>query len=305
MTTDLPTRLGALATERSRPDLDDLDTRTSAELVALMTAEDADVVRAVQDAAGPLARAVDLVVDRMRRGGRLVYAGAGTAGRLAVLDAAELYPTFGVGRDRVRALLAGGSDAVSAAAEGAEDDAAAGRRDLAALDPGPDDVVVAVSASGRTPYAVAVLEAAREAGAATVSIANNPGSPLAARADVAVDLLTGPEVVAGSTRLKAGTGQKLALNTLSTAAMVRLGKVHRNLMVDVRATNEKLRVRAARIVGEATGAADDEVAAALEAAGGHAKTAIVVLLAGVDAAEAARRLEAAGGRVRDAVGEGR
>lgn len=296
-----PEDLGALATERSRPDLADLDRWSTRAVVDLITAEDAGVVDAVRAEAERIAAVADLAVAALRRGGRLVYAGAGTAGRLAALDATELPPTYGVGDGRVRALLAGGRAAVTAAVEGAEDDTDAGRADLAALSPGPDDVVLGISASGRTPYVRAVLAAAREAGAATASVANNPGSPIAGQVDVAITLDTGPEIVAGSTRMKAGTSQKMLLTALSTAVMVRLGKVHGNLMVDVAATNRKLRVRAERIVGEATGAAPDEVRAALDDAGGHAKTAIVALLAGVPAAGAAALLERAGGRVADAI----
>lgn len=293
--------LGALATEQSRPDLTELDQWSTRELIDLITGEDAGVVEAVRAEAGRIAELADLAVTRLDRGGRMIYGGAGTAGRLAVLDATELAPTYRVGADRVVALLAGGPAAMTAAIEGAEDDTGAARADLAALGPGPDDLVIAVSASGRTPYACALLVAAREAGAATASVANNPDSPLGGLADVAITLDTGPEIVAGSTRMKAGTSQKMLLTALSTAVMVRLGKVHRNLMVDVAATNRKLWVRAERIVGEATGAAPEAVRAALDDAGGHAKTAIVAVLAGVGARAAEELLAASGGRVAAAV----
>lgn len=293
--------LGALATERSRPDLTELDQWSTRELIDLITGEDAGVVEAVRAEAGRIAELADLAVTRLDRGGRVIYGGAGTAGRLAVLDATELAPTYRVGADRVVALLAGGTAAMTAAVEGAEDDTGAARADLAALGPGPDDLVIAVSASGRTPYACALLVAAREAGAATASVANNPDSPLGGLADVAITLDTGPEIVAGSTRMKAGTSQKMLLTALSTAVMVRLGKVHRNLMVDVAATNRKLWVRAERIVGEATGATPETVRAALDDAGGHAKTAIVAVLAGVGARAAEDLLAASGGRVATAV----
>ncbi|MEU9819773.1 N-acetylmuramic acid 6-phosphate etherase [Pseudonocardia alni] len=296
--------LGSLDTERSRPDLADLDQWSTRRIVDLITAEDAVVVAAVRAEAPRIAAVAELAVERLARGGRLVYGGAGTAGRLAVLDATELAPTYGVGEDRVVALLAGGPGAMTEAVEGAEDDTAAARADLAALRPGPDDVVVAITASGRTPYARALLEAAGAAGAATACVVNNPGGPVAELADVAITLRTGPEIVAGSTRMKAGTSQKMTLTALSTAVMVRLGKVHGNLMVDVAATNLKLRVRAERIVGEATGAAPDAVRAALDDAGGHAKTAIVALLAGVDAAGAGALLAATDGRVSAAVAAG-
>lgn len=293
--------LAGLATERARPELADLDTRSIPALVDLLTCEDARAVDAVRAVADRLARAVEVIVERLRKGGRLIYVGAGTAGRLAVLDATELDPTYGAGPESVRALLAGGERAMTVAVEGAEDDEAAARADLGALDPGALDVVVGISASGRTPYVLAAIAAARAVGAATIGIANNPGSRLGALAELAIELDTGPEVVAGSTRMKAGTSQKLVLNTLSTASMIRLGKVYRNLMVDVRVTNEKLRARATRIVLEATGAEEHRVRVALAESGGHAKTAIVMLLADLDAEKAAQLLTRAGGGVRDAL----
>ncbi len=298
---DLGDEYADLPTERVRPDLADLDTRSTREVVALIAAEDATVAAAVAAAGTAIAAAVDLVVERLARGGRLVYAGAGTPGRLGVLDAAECVPTFGTDPGLVLALIAGGEPAVTAAVEGAEDDVAAAQADVAAAGVGPDDVLVAVTASGRTPYAVSAARAARDAGAATVGVANNPGSRLAEVVDVAVEVLTGAEVIAGSTRLKAGTAQKLVLNAISTATMVRLGKTYGNLMVDLGATNEKLRARALRIVVEATGADAGDSAAALAAADGNAKTAIVALLAGVDADRARALLTTSGGRVRDAL----
>jgi N-acetylmuramic acid 6-phosphate etherase len=296
--------LGQLETEAARPDLADLDTLSSAELVAVITREDAGVPPAVARVADAIAAAVDVVVERLGSGGRLVYVGAGTSGRLAVLDAAELLPTYGVGDEAVVALMAGGDQAVLESVEGAEDDEAAAERDLAALDVGPDDVVVGIAASGRTPYVLGAADAARKAGAFTVGIAGNRDSELGSRVDLPIEVLTGPEVVAGSTRMKAGTAQKLVLNTISTASMVRLGKVYGNRMVDMRATNAKLRRRARRIVGEATGADAPRIEATLEAADGQVKTAIVALLAGVDVAQARRRLDRAGGSVRAAVEQG-
>ncbi|MEQ3553710.1 N-acetylmuramic acid 6-phosphate etherase [Pseudonocardia nematodicida] len=295
-------RLAALATERSRDDLTDLDQWSTRAVVDLITSEDAAVVAAVRAETDRIAAVADLAVERLARGGRMIYGGAGTAGRLAVLDATELAPTYGVGEEGVVALLAGGPEAVTGAVEGAEDDTDAARADLAALGPGPDDVVIGISASGRTPWVRALLVAAREAGAATAAVANNRGSEIAGLADVVITLDTGPEIVAGSTRMKAGTSQKMLLTALSTAVMVRLGKTYRNLMVDVAATNVKLRARAERIVTEATGSAPEDVRAALDDAGGHAKTAIVALLAGVDAGTAADLLAGARGRIRDAVG---
>lgn len=300
---DLHDELGRLSTERSRPDLADLDSRSTRDLVETIARDDATVPAAVAAAGAEISSAVDLVVSALERGGRLVYAGAGTPGRLGVLDAAECPPTFGVDPDRVVALVAGGSAAITAAVEGAEDDAATAREDVAGLGVGPLDVVVAITASGRTPYALGAVGAARTAGAATVGVSNNTGSRLGDVVDVSVEVDTGPEVVAGSTRMKSGTAQKLVLNTLSTATMIRLGKTHGNLMVDLVATNAKLRARSRRILLEATGATPAEADRALAAADGHVKTALVSLLAGVDAITARERLARSGGWVRQALEE--
>ncbi|RIQ31044.1 N-acetylmuramic acid 6-phosphate etherase [Jiangella rhizosphaerae] len=293
--------LDRLATEGRLPAAADLDLRSTREQVDLMTAQDQVAVDAVAATRDRLVQAIDATVVRLRRGGRLIEVGAGTPGRLAVLDAAECGPTFGVDERQVVAVMAGGFGAVRSAAEHDEDDFDGGRSDVAALRPRPDDVVVAVSASGRTPYVLGALAAAHEAGAYTVAVVNNAGSPIAAASDVAVEALTGPEVVAGSTRLKAGTAAKLVLNTISTLVMVQLGHTHGDLMIDVRATNDKLRRRAQRIVQEATGESAAAVEAALAASGDETKTATVMLLAGVDADEARRRLAAAGGFVRAAI----
>lgn len=298
---DLRAALDALATEGRLPDGADLDRLSTRDQVARAAREDAVAVAAVATVGDAIAAAVDLAVPRLRRGGRLLEVGAGTPGRLALLDAAECGPTFGLPPDRVVGVMAGGSAAARTAMEHGEDDAAAGRADLVALDTGPDDVVVGISASGRTPYVVAALSHARDVGAATVALVNNPASPAAAVADVAIEPLTGPELVSGSTRLKAGTAQKLVLNTISTLTMIQLGHTYGDLMVDVAATNDKLRRRAHRVVAAATGADDDRVAATLAAADGHAKTAIVALLADVDVAAARARLERADGHVRAAV----
>ena len=286
--------LDALATEAVRPDLYDLDARPIAEVVALLVAAESEAHGAVGAAVPQIAAAAEAIAARLESGGRLIYAGAGTPGRLGVLDAAECGPTFGT--DLVRGVIAGGPAALTEAIEGAED--AFNPADLADL--AAADALVGITASGRTPYVLGALEHAREAGALTVAIVNNPGSE--ASADVVIELLTGPEVVAGSTRLTAGTAQKVVLNALSTSVMVALGKVYGPRMVDVRATNAKVRRRAVRIVRDAAGVDEQTAIAALAAAGGHAKTAIVALLAGVDAAEAAARLDRARGRVRDALG---
>jgi N-acetylmuramic acid 6-phosphate etherase len=278
----------------AHPALDGYDTPT---LLEAFIADQAEAALAVRAAAPMLAQAVDAAVPRLRAGGRIVYVGAGTSGRLGVLDAVELWPTFSWPRERAPALLAGGEGAMFVAVEGAEDDAAQGAADLRAVAPTSNDVVLLLAASGSTPYAIGAAQAAREAGALTVGIVNNPGAALAAACGIGVVLDTGPEVISGSTRLKAGTAQKIALNTFSSSVMVRLHKVHGNLMVDLRASNAKLRKRALRLVQRASGADDDAAAAALEAAGGSVKLAIVMLLAVVNAAEATRRLDAAGGHV--------
>jgi N-acetylmuramic acid 6-phosphate etherase len=288
-------------TESARTDHADLDLRSSAELVSLMSAQDATVPWAVAAAGDEIAAVVDEIVERMPRGGRLVYVGAGTSGRIAVVDAAECESTFSMPAARIVALVAGGAAASALEQEAAEDDADAGARELEQLAPGPNDVVVGISASGRTPYVLGAVRVARDAGSLTVALVCAPGSELAALADRAIEVVVGPELVAGSTRLKAGTAQKLVLNTLSTVSMIRLGKTYGNLMVDVAATNEKLRERVRSIVRVATGAEAGQADEALEAAGGSAKVAIVSLLAGVDAAAARERLASSDDNVRAAL----
>ncbi|MQA62665.1 MAG: N-acetylmuramic acid 6-phosphate etherase [Actinophytocola sp.] len=272
--------LERLETEGIRPDLADLDRWSTAGVVAQIAADDATVAPAVADEAPRIAAAVDAITERMRAGGRLIYVGAGTPGRLAVVDASECVPTFGIDPGMVLAVVAGGSDAVTTAVEGAEDDVVAAAADLRAVGVSAGDAVVGITASGRTPYVLAAMAAASEAGAVTIGVSNNRRTQLSERVDIAIEVVTGPEVIAGSTRMKAGTAQKLVLNTLSTATMIRLGKTHGNLMVDVRATNVKLRARALRIVVAATGVDDNTATAALDRAGGHAKSAITALLAG-------------------------
>lgn len=290
------------ATEQRNPASAALDTMSSLGIVSVMNAENRRVADAVQAALPQIARAVDVVVAGMQAGGRLIYIGAGTSGRLGVLDAAECPPTFRTPPGLVVGLIAGGREAMFTAAEGAEDDAGLGVADIDGLDVGEHDTVVGVAASGRTPYVVGGLVRARERGAATVSLACTEQAPVSGYADVAIEVIAGPEVLTGSSRLKAGTAQKLVLNMISTAAMVRLGKVYGNLMVDVAPTNAKLIDRARRIVVAATGCDDERATAALDAADGHAKTAIVMVACDLDADEARRRLDAADGFVRAAIG---
>ncbi|MFO1292282.1 MAG: N-acetylmuramic acid 6-phosphate etherase [Rubrivivax sp.] len=291
----------APATEAPHPAHAELDGYDTPALVQAFVADQAEAAAAVARAAPALAQAVDAALPRLQAGGRLVYAGAGTSGRLGVLDSVELLPTFSWPRERACALLAGGAGAMFVAVEGAEDDRAQGAADLAALAPTPQDVVLLVAASGSTPYALGVAEAARAAGALTVAVVNNPGSALAAAAEIAVVLATGPEVISGSTRLKAGTAQKIALNSFSSSLMVRLNKTYGPLMVDLRATNAKLERRALALTMLAGGADEAAARAALAACGRRVKTAIVMLRRGVDAAGAEALLAAAGGSVRRAL----
>jgi N-acetylmuramic acid 6-phosphate etherase len=293
--------LDQLATERARVDLADIDLRPTAELVGLMIQEEVAVTAALEAAADEIRRVIDAVVERMARGGRLLYAGAGTAGRIAALDAAEVGPTFGIEPGRVVGIVAGGTSALVDAKEGLEDDEAAGAADVGALEVGPNDTVIGVTASGRTPYVLGAIRAGRARGALAVALVNNPGSALAGAADAAIVVATGPEFIAGSTRLKAGAAQKAVLNMVSTLVMVRLGRTYGNRMVNVLTHNEKLRRRALRIVAEAAGVPEEQASAALDAAAGETTTALVMLLAGVDAAEARSRLNANGGRVREAI----
>ncbi len=290
--------LDALVTEAgSRPEAD-YDLRSTLDLVELMNAEDAEVPAAVSAAATSIAAAVDAISASLARGGRLIYVGAGSSGRIAALDASECESTFSVPPGKVVSLLAGGLSATPLEQEAAEDDRDGGAADLAALEVGRDDIVVGVSASGRTPYVLGAIETAIEAGAATACVVSAPESRLEALVDHAVVVVVGPEFLAGSTRLKAGTAQKLVLNMLSTISMIRLGKTFGNLMVDVAATNDKLHARVRRIVESATGAPPEQVAEALAAADGDAKVAIVSLLAGVDVGEARAKLDAAGHNIR-------
>lgn len=293
--------LDRLATEGRLAAAFELDRLPTRQQVALLASQDRIAVEAVEVAGEAIAVAVELVADRLAEGGRLIYVGAGTSGRLAMLDAAECGPTFGLDADRVMAVLAGGAHAFGSAREGDEDDADAGHDDLAAVEPRASDAIVGVAASGRTPYVLGALSVARSVGAATVAVVNSPASPMAARADHTIEVLTGPEVVAGSTRLKAGTAQKLVLNAISTLSMVKLGRTLGDLMVEVDASNDKLRRRVLRTVVAATGEDEAAAAEALRAAGGQAKVAIVTLLCDYDVDRAVQALRAADGHVRRVV----
>jgi N-acetylmuramic acid 6-phosphate etherase len=289
-------------TERRNPRSTALDRLATGDILTLMSDEDASVAAAVRATIPQIARAVDELAARIARGGRLLLFGAGTSGRLAALDAAEWPPTFGTPPDLAQAFIAGGPAALTRAIEGAEDNADLGRDDARSANVAPDDVVLGISASGGAPYVLGALAEARARGALTVGVACRPDSPLEAAADIAIIPVVGPEVVTGSSRLKAGTAQKLVLNMISTATMVRLGKVYGNLMVDVQPTNVKLRARSIRIVREATGVDADTAAQAL-ALGGHPRIAILMVRLGLDRADAERRLQEAGS-LRAALGEG-
>ncbi|MBI5424253.1 MAG: N-acetylmuramic acid 6-phosphate etherase [Opitutae bacterium] len=279
----------------------ELDLYPTEQLVAAFTEDQVFAARVVDAARASLARAVDAAAPRLARGGRLIYVGAGTSGRLGLLDGVELWPTFSWPNERAVALLAGGRNALFVAVEGAEDNHAQGAADVRAVAPTANDVVIGLAASGRTPYVLGGLEAARAAGALTIGLANNPNSPVAAAAEIGVTLDTGSEVISGSTRLKAGTAQKIALNTLSSAIMVRLHKVYGNLMVDVMPTNEKLYRRAIALTVRATGATDADAKAALESCRYRVKVAIVMLRRQLDAAAAEAALAAVQGNVRAAL----
>ncbi len=290
-----------LQTEARNPASANLDELTALQIVRLMNTEDGCVIPAVASQAQAIARAVDVIAERLAVGGRLVYAGAGTSGRLGVLDATECPPTFNTPPGQVVGVIAGGYDALTRAVEGAEDHPEFGARDLEALGFSARDVLVGIATSGRTPYVLGALTYARRLGAFTIGLSCNPDSDLIPAADLAITPVVGPEVLSGSTRLKAGTATKLVLNMLTTGAMVRLGKTFGNLMVDLRATNSKLRARTNRIVRLLTGLSVEDSARLLEQCGGELKTALVAQLAGVSPEEARARLAAAGGQVRAAL----
>lgn len=278
----------------------DIDLLPTEDMVAVIQTEDRKVAEAVSREARSIARAVDAIADRLATGGRLFYVGSGTSGRIAMVDASELPPTYGVPPDLVQVLMAGGRDAFFAAVEGAEDDDEAG---VAAIDAivKADDAVIGIASSGTTPFTVAAVRRANMLGALTVGITSVPGSPLTREVDIPIAVETGPEVIMGSTRMKSGTAQKLVLNTISTAVMIRLGKVYSNLMVEMPATNEKLRRRAALMVQLASGAGRAVAEKAL-ADSGNVKTAVVMAALGLSRDEAEQRLARAGGRLREVLG---
>lgn len=295
--------LTGMTTEKRNPRTMQLDTMSELEIVTTMNEEDARVPLAIAKKLPQIAQAAHWAAEAFEQGGRLFYMGAGTSGRLGVLDAAECPPTFGVAPGMVVGLIAGGEQAFLKAVEGAEDDRALGQSNLEAYGLNAKDVVIGIAASGRTPYVLGGLAYAKSVGCRTAAIACNTGSEIGRAADLAIEVEVGPEVLTGSTRLKSGTAQKLILNMISTASMVRTGKVYQNLMVDVMQNNEKLHTRAENIVIDATGVTRPEARSAIDAAGGSVKVAITMLLADCSADEARSRLEKAGGHVRAAIGQ--
>jgi len=298
---ELMTKLARLTTEGRNPRTLDIDTLPTEEMLRVINAEDRTVADVVAGQIPQIAQAVDAVADAIRRGGRLFYVGAGTSGRLGVVDASECPPTFGTDPETVQAVMAGGDQAFTRAVEGAEDDRAQGAADIRRRGVSELDVVVGIAASGRTPYVLGAMEAAREAGATVVALVCNAGSPMEELADITICTVVGPEVLMGSTRMKAGTAQKLVLNMLSTGAMIRLGKVYSNLMIGMQPTNEKLVRRAVRIVQLALDVEEQVARELLERSGHRIDVAIVMHEAGVDAEAAQALLSRAQGRVRDAL----
>jgi N-acetylmuramic acid 6-phosphate etherase len=290
-----------LSTEQQNTAASELDTKSALEIARVMNAEDAKVPNAVSAALPQIAKVIDLVADAISKKGRLIYVGAGTSGRLGALDASECPPTFNTDPKTVRYVIAGGEKALGNAVEANEDSPELGRKDIAKLKPGKKDVVVGIAASGRTPYTIAACEYARKKGAKTACVVCNTGSPLAKVVDVPIEVNVGPEVVAGSTRLKAGTAQKLVLNIITTGAMTRLGYVYGNLMVNVHLKNEKLVERGIGIIEKATGVTRDQAIFALRVADNRANLAIVMIQAGVPKKEAEKRLKKANGNVRKAI----
>jgi N-acetylmuramic acid 6-phosphate etherase len=293
--------LDDLLTEQPHPESQDIDTLSTGGILTVLNAADADVPAAVVHEIPRIAQAVDAIVTALERGGHLVYIGAGTSGRLGVLDASECPPTFNVPPDLVRGIIAGGDRALKCSTEASEDDSEAGARDLTASGFSSGDVLVGISASGRTPYVLGAIAKARAMGAVTCGISCTPDSELSRAVDYPMEPKPGPEVLAGSTRLRAGTATKLALNMISTAVMIRLGHVYGNLMVNVQPTNEKLAVRARRIIEQATGVSRERAAELLEAAGRDVRTAIVMEKKKIARDEAERLLSQAGGRIREAL----
>lgn len=294
-------RLEELATEQPNPASADLDTKSALEIARIINSEDAKVAPAVGRVLPQIAQAIDWIAEALARGGRLIYVGTGTSGRIAALDASECPPTFDIDPRLITFVMAGGRRALSAAVEADEDSRQLGVREIRKKRPGKKDIVVGMAASGRTPFTIAAIEYARRAGAKTIAVTSNPGSPLEAEADLAIVVETGPEVLAGSTRMKAGTAEKMVLNILSTGAMVRLGYVYGNLMVNLRQKNTKLTERAVTIVERAAGLSRDRAREALRRAGNDVPIAIIMVKAGLSRARAKETLADSKGQVGRAI----
>ncbi|MFW5435986.1 N-acetylmuramic acid 6-phosphate etherase [Paenibacillus apiarius] len=296
--------ISSLITEQVNEATLHIDAMSTEQRMRVINAEDRQVAASVEQAIPQIADAADRIVHGFRRGGRLFYFGAGTSGRLGILDASECPPTYGTDPQLVRGIIAGGPQAIQESVEGAEDSLILGQTDVIMHGVRADDVVVGIAASGRTPYVLGAMQRARELGATVIGVCNNEHTPMRTHAHVMIEVVVGPEVVMGSTRMKAGTAQKLVLNMLTTASMIRMGKVYGNLMVDVQPSNEKLIARAKRIIKLATNASDEQAEAAFAAAEGHVKTAIIMIAAKVDADEARARLKEADGFVSRAISGG-
>ena len=295
------TDLRRLPTEQILPSARDLDRMSALEIVRLINREDATVAAAVERALPQIARAIDLVADRLRHGGRLIYVGAGTSGRLGALDASEIQPTFNTSPQTVQFIMAGGTRALGSSTEASEDDTALAVAEMKKRKPGKHDIVLGIASSGRTPFTIAAVEYARRRGARTIALTCNRNSPLERAAEFAIVTEVGPEVLAGSSRMKAGTAHKMVLNMISTGAMTRLGYVYGNLMVNVWTKNEKLIQRAVSIVEQATGVDHRIATRALKAAGNRTAVAVVMLAAGVTKSQAVAALKKTKGHVRDAI----
>ncbi len=293
--------LSTLTTEARNLNTMNLDEMTPLEIASVMNLEDANAVKAVKEVLPQVATAIKWATESLRDGGRIIYIGAGTSGRLGVLDAVECPPTFGVPREMVVGLIAGGENAFVEAAEGAEDSEILCEEELRAISLTSNDIVIGLAASGRTPYVIHGLDYANRTGCHTVAIACNKGSDIGKTAKLAIEPVTGPEVLTGSTRLKAGTAQKMVLNMISTGSMVGIGKAYENLMVDVKQSNEKLVVRSQNILMTATDCSREEAKAALSQAEGHVKTAVIMILSGCGSEEARKKLSQTGGKIREAL----
>ena len=297
--------LSRLPTERPNSTAENLDLKSSLEIVRVINSQDAEVAAAVEAALQQIARGIDVIAESLKKGGRLFYVGAGTSGRIAALDASECPPTFNTHRRMVQFVIAGGTKALHTATEASEDSHALGRREIAKKKPGKKDVVVGVAASGRTPFTVAAIEYARHHGAKTIAVTCNPNSPLGKAADFAIVAQVGPEVIAGSSRMKAGTAEKMILNMLSTGAMTRLGYVYGNLMINLHVKNYKLRERAVTILEQLAAISRKAAKEALRASGDDVPVALVMLQANVSRAQATRALKSTKGNVRQAIAAAR